>query len=111
VRVEGGLAARPRAAVETALYRIVEEALRNVVQHAGVASAAVRVWREDDRLCCSVHDRGKGFEMSSGMAGRSDRGLGLIAIRERVLALGGTLHVDTAMGRGTELVVSVPTEE
>jgi signal transduction histidine kinase len=111
VRVDGELAARPQAAVENAVYRIVQEALDNVVEHSGAGRAAVRLWQEQGRLYCSVRDSGKGFDVSNAEARANGRGLGLVAIRERLRDFRGTLQIDAAPGHGTNLVILIPMEE
>lgn len=111
VRVYGELVARPAPAVENALYRIVQEALDNVVEHSGATKATVRLWKEPGRLCCSVRDSGKGFDANSAGARESGRGLGLVAIRERLRDFDGTLQIDAAPGYGTDLVILIPTED
>ena len=110
VRVHGELERRPPAPVENAVYGMVQEALDNVVEHSGAGKAAVRVWKERGRLFCSVRDSGRGFDREGAQA-RSDGGLGLITIRERLRELGGTLQIDTAPGRGTDLLILVPLED
>jgi len=110
VRVHGELEARPPAPIENAIYRVVEEALENVVAHSGAGKAAVRVWKEEGRLCCSVRDGGRGFDVAAASNG-NQRGLGLVAIRERLRDVHGTLGIDAAPGRGTDLVMTIPTED
>jgi signal transduction histidine kinase len=111
VRVYGELAARPDPQLETAVYRIVQEALHNVVEHSGAGRAGVRVWKERRRLHCSVRDSGKGFDALAATTAGRHRGLGLVSIRERLHDLGGTLEIDSAPGRGSELVIMIPTED
>jgi signal transduction histidine kinase len=111
VRIRGELAARPAAAVESAVYRMVQEALDNVVEHSGAREAAVAVWKEGGRLCCMVRDGGRGFDVGSAQARAAGRGLGLVGIREMLRDLGGTLRIDTAPGHGTALVIQIATED
>jgi signal transduction histidine kinase len=111
VRVHGELEGRPPAPVENAVYRMVQEALDNVVEHSGAGKAAVRVWKERGRLFCSVRDSGRGFDHAGAQPPGRGRGLGLIAIRERLRELRGTLQIDTAPGRGTDLLILVPLED
>jgi signal transduction histidine kinase len=111
VRVRGELPARPAPAVESALYRMVQEALDNVVEHSGAAEAAVTVWKEGGRLCCTVRDSGRGFDVGSARARANGRGLGLVAIRELLRDLGGSVQIDTAPDRGTALVIQIATED
>ncbi|HZQ98092.1 MAG TPA: response regulator [Chloroflexota bacterium] len=86
-----------------AVYRIVEEALGNVVRHAGASAATVRVaLREDGCLSLSVRDDGRGFDPKG-----VEPGLGLSAIAARVAEQGGEWRVESAPGRGTTVSVSL----
>jgi signal transduction histidine kinase len=103
---QAGLERRPAPELETAAYRIVQEALTNVARHARVGEAAVRVWVEDATLRVQVEDQGVGFDPEAVWdAGRSN---GLPGLRERVLLLGGRLDVDAALGGGTHLLAEFP---
>ena len=97
--------------METTLYRVVQEALNNTVKHANAKTVQVRAWREARNLNCSVRDDGAGFDscLEEGAPGR--KGLGLIAMRERLSALGGTLRIISRVGEGTEVRVRLPLEE
>jgi len=87
--------------IETAAYRIVQEALNNVARHAGVNDATVRVWARGSRLFVQVEDPGKGFDPVSAFTGVNSRGL--TGMRERANLLGGDLAVESATGAGTRL--------
>jgi signal transduction histidine kinase len=89
--------------VETAAFRIVQEALTNVVRHAGANRALVSVSLSESTLRLAVEDDGVGFD--DGAAGH--RG-GLAGMSERARILGGTLRIDSAPGRGTEVRVRLP---
>jgi signal transduction histidine kinase len=106
VKVEGPRDDRLSPAIETVLYRIVQEAFNNVNKHAHASAVTVVVRREARRVCCSVRDDGVGFD--PGTAPSTVKGIGLIGIRERLATLGGTLSIDAAPGRGTELRVAIP---
>lgn len=95
--------------IETAVFRIVQEALINVARHAGVDVATLEVRREDDRLKIRVEDEGVGFDVKE-VQGRSDT-VGLSGIRERAGLLGGTFTIDSAPGEGTRLTVTIPIQE
>lgn len=110
VTVKGSITERLRPVIETALYRIVQEALTNVTKHAKATCAAVQVEREGRVVRCSVRDDGVGFDVSAASARRGEQGLGLIGIRERLDALGGTLQIASTPGQGTELVITIPLE-
>jgi signal transduction histidine kinase len=85
------------------LYRVAQEALRNVAQHAQARSACISLERRDGSVWMRVSDDGRGFER----AARSP-GLGLVSLGERVRLLGGTLDLRTAEAAGTTLVVTLP---
>ncbi|HWH13937.1 MAG TPA: sensor histidine kinase, partial [Miltoncostaeaceae bacterium] len=87
---------------QTALFRVVQEALTNVSRHSGARTAAVTARRQGDRLRVVIEDDGRGFDT----ADPSERH-GLVGIRERVELLGGRLQVDSAPGRGTAVVVEI----
>jgi signal transduction histidine kinase len=95
------------AEVETALYRIVQEALNNATRHAQARRIAVQVSETDGTIRTVVRDDGQGFDVAAALARRGDRGLGLIGMRERAEALGGTVEVRSAPGLGTEVCVEV----
>lgn len=109
VRVDfehSGLEGRLPQDVETAAYRIVQEALTNVARYAGVPEVLVRASAEDSTLRLHVIDRGSGFQPEGALAGRLTSGLA--GIRERVLLLGGELIIDSAPGTGTRLRAALP---
>lgn len=110
ITVEGSTEGRLSPLVETALYRSVQEALTNVTKHARATRAAVRLQREARTIRCSVRDDGVGFDVTGASTRRGERGLGLIGIRERIYALGGSLEIVSAPGRGTELLIAIPLE-
>ncbi len=90
------------------LYRIVQEALNNVVRHARASRAAVLLRAAGEELVIEIADDGSGFDPRR-LAERPMReGLGLIAMRERAEHLKGTLTVESAPGRGTTVRVTVP---
>jgi signal transduction histidine kinase len=90
--------------VETALYRIVQEALTNVVKHAGAARVSIVLMHRDRSVAVVVEDDGSGFDP----AAAREEGLGLVGMRERVGLVGGRLRIESAAGTGTTLVAEVP---
>ncbi len=100
-------APRPAPEVETALYRVAQEALTNVVRHAGARHAWVRLDTEGKGLRLRVEDDGSGFDPAA-VASRRPVGahLGLIGMRERVAQIGGTLAIGPRPGGGTRLEVT-----
>jgi signal transduction histidine kinase len=100
-----GLERRLHPEVETAAYRIVQEALTNVARHAGVGECGVRLWLDDqDTLHVQVEDRGMGFEPAS----RRGASTGLSGMEERVSLLGGAFRVESAPGAGTRVTAELP---
>lgn len=104
--VEGALS--PEA--ELALYRIVQEALSNVVRHAEATHASVRLARQAGVVTATVEDDGRGFDVAAVMAGER-RGLGLFGMQERAAYLGGRVEVESRPGHGTRVRAEVPTAE
>lgn len=103
-----GLGGRRPVDLETALYRTVQEALTNVLLHAGASQVSVLVERRDGRLIVVVEDDGCGFDPERV---RGTQRLGLVGMRERAETLGGSLTLETAPGSGTTIVVDVPCVE
>ena len=89
---------------KTCVYRIVQEALHNSVQHAGARNVRVTVQQRADRLQLTIEDDGKGFDV------QQQRGMGLLGIEERVSYLGGRFAVQSGPGQGTVLRVQLPLE-
>jgi signal transduction histidine kinase len=92
------------AEVETTLYRIVQEALTNVVKHAGAASVSILLVRRDAAAMLVIEDDGQGFAV----ADLREDGLGLAGMRERVALHDGRLTIESRPGGGTTLAVEVP---
>lgn len=94
---------------EQAIYRIAQEALNNVVRHAGTCEVQITMELQPDLLRLSVSDDGRGFDPANpGLV--PGRHLGLISMRERATEIGGSLDVRSYPGRGTEIVLVVPRE-
>src|SRR6266481_781300 len=110
IHVEAAFSGRLPGAIETTLYRIVQESLTNAVKHAKASGVWIRAWRENHVLCCSVRDDGLGFDSSQVHMATGRKGLGLIAMRERVSAIGGTLRIESRADHGTELSIRLPME-
>jgi two-component system sensor histidine kinase UhpB len=98
--------------VETALYRIIQEALTNVVRHAQASNVRIQLTRDSKGvLHCGIHDDGVGFDVLALLSHKAWGGLGLIGIRERLNAVGGTLKIRSEPGWGTELRIEIPPEK
>ena len=95
--------------IETACFRIAQEALTNVVRHAKATHVVVRLSRDAEALLLTVKDDGVGFDVER-LRKRAPRQatLGLISMQERAYAAGGTIDLDSAPAKGTEIRFSLP---
>jgi signal transduction histidine kinase len=110
VAVRGSVGGALPLTVETALYRAAQEGLTNVARHAQATQAEVTLHQSPELITCSVRDDGKGVDAMVLTAKEGRRGLGLVEIRERMAALGGTLRLVPSTERGTEFIVEIPLE-
>jgi signal transduction histidine kinase/integral membrane sensor domain MASE1 len=108
IRVDSTIAGRLAPAVETALYRIMQEGLTNITKHAAATHVDLRLWRDDVWVHGLLRDDGAGFTVEHVMGRTEPRGLGLLGIQERLEALGGTLQIISAPGLGTTLQITLP---
>jgi signal transduction histidine kinase len=105
VRFESGLpAGRLPAEIETALYRIVQESLTNIVKHSHARNISIVLVRKAGAVAAVIEDDGQGFDADS----VRDGGYGLVGMRERVGLLDGKLQIESSEGGGTTLVAEVP---
>jgi signal transduction histidine kinase len=91
-------------AVGVAAYYVVSEALTNAARHARASVVHVELKAEDSIVELAIRDDGVG-------GARPDRGSGLIGLRDRVEALGGTFEIQSSPGRGTSLLAKIPIDE
>jgi signal transduction histidine kinase len=89
-------------------FRIVQEALHNIVKHSGAGEATVLLEKSDDILRLSVSDAGCGFDTKSEAM---TSGLGFVGMKERLRLVGGKLSIGSDPGRGTQIEVSIPLTE
>jgi signal transduction histidine kinase len=90
--------------VSTTVFRIVQEALTNVVRHAGATEVGVDLVGHESTLSLTIHDNGKGMDPA---AAEGPRALGFLGMRERVHLVGGSFRIEGGPGRGTTIVVNV----
>jgi signal transduction histidine kinase len=104
VELESGLGdARLPSDLETVLYRVVQEALTNVVKHARAEHVSIVLRRSDGVVTAVIEDDGRGLPDA-----RSEGGLGLVGMRERVALVKGRLRIESSANAGTTLLVEVP---
>jgi signal transduction histidine kinase len=89
--------------VETALFRVVQEAITNIVRHSGARRAEVRLEFRDGLVAAEISDDGKGFDPKAAQGG-----LGLLGMEERVTFLGGRWTIKTDLGAGTRISLEIP---
>jgi PAS domain S-box-containing protein len=89
--------------IELTIYRIIQEALTNIRKYAAVCDAAVTIREMDQIVRVMIEDKGKGFELDS-----QSRGVGLFSMDERTRAVGGELTINSSPGKGTRIILEVP---
>lgn len=94
-----GIERRFAPELEISAYRVVQEAVTNIVRHAGVREAVVRLWANSTTLAVQIVDRGVGFDPQT----IPESSAGLLGMQERVLLLGGHFTVESAPGQGTTI--------
>ena len=95
--------------VEIALFRVVQEALSNILRHSGARNVAISLRKRDGYLDLSVEDDGVGFDLEEIVHGPdTSRGLGLLGMAERVQLLGGQFDIVSAPGEGTRIHAQIP---
>ncbi len=107
-----GLRQRLAPELELALFRIVQEAINNVARHAHAHRVTITFNFEETRVRVTVEDDGQGFDLQAmSSSGNGTRGLGLLGMAERVELMGGSLEIETQLGRGTRIRITAPTSE
>jgi PAS domain S-box-containing protein len=100
---------RLSADIETACFRIVQEALTNIVRHAKCSHVHVQLFHEDGALVLSVADNGCGFDLAAmRMRAKSGASMGVLGMQERATLIGGTLTMESGPGRGSTLTLRCP---
>ena len=94
--------------METALYRIVQEALTNAARHAHADTVHIRLERASSAVLLEIEDDGVGFDTERAPVLDVHRGAGLLGIRERVASQEGTLRIDSQPKEGTRLIIEMP---
>jgi signal transduction histidine kinase len=105
LKVDHANAERLPARVETALYRITQEALTNVVKHADAKTVRITFVRQERSVVLTIDDDGRGFTRAQ----VPGDGFGLVGMRERTASVNGTLDIESKPGAGTRLMVEIPT--
>jgi signal transduction histidine kinase len=91
-----------------ALYRVVQEAFNNIVRHSGAQRARLSVVGRTTAVQCRVHDNGIGFAVQPAAPQCRQATLGLLGMRERIELLGGSFHIESSPGCGTDISFTLP---
>ena len=91
---------------ELNLYRITQEALNNVMKHAAADKIFVQIMLYQTEIIYTFEDNGKGFQID--MVNARKKGMGFSSIHNRVLAMSGTLDIDSSLGGGTSITIQIP---
>ncbi len=95
---------------ETNIYRIVQEALNNIVKHSKAAEMSVQIINNNEKLVVTIEDDGVGFSGTAEGAAGVKSGMGLINMSERAISLNGKLYISSVPGKGTEIMIEIPLE-
>ncbi|MBX2907891.1 MAG: sensor histidine kinase [Taibaiella sp.] len=98
-----GLDAPLREEIETILYRVIQECVNNVIKHAAATTLSVQIDKDETGLSVTIEDNGRGFDPS-----KSAAGLGLKNMQARLSLISATIDIDSAPGKGTLVVIHVP---
>jgi signal transduction histidine kinase len=105
------LGLRPPVELERVAYRVIHEALVNVLKHAKATQVLVSIELTKDTLHCEVRDDGRGFDTSDVESGLSRGSFGLNLLRERIDLAGGRLRLESGHGNGTSIAFDLPLPE
>lgn len=104
-----GLKRRLAPAIETALFRIIQEAIHNITKYAEAHNVRIQLEAKAGKITAVVSDDGKGFDVEAVFRSKiGAQSLGLLGIQERAMLLGGTFSIKSQIGQGTRLVVEIP---
>ncbi|TAF45224.1 MAG: hypothetical protein EAZ51_03375 [Sphingobacteriales bacterium] len=102
-----GITKRLATNTETVLYRVIQEAVNNVIKHAGASVLDIQILKDNDGLAIMIEDNGKGFD-SSQIA--NFKGIGFKNLHTRIKLLNGTIEIDSSLGKGTAISVWLPSD-
>ena len=100
---------RLEPAVETALFRIIQEATHNIVKHAQAGNVHITLEARDGKIITIIEDDGKGFNVNATLGSRIDsQTMGLMSMEERTTSLGGSLAINSQIDVGTRIIIEIP---
>lgn len=95
--------------IEKTLYRIIQEALNNIIKHSKAQNANIQIIKLDDVISLTIDDDGVGFNIDNIANKNKYRGIGLFSMKERVYAFNGVFHLNSDKNKGTEILIDIPT--
>ncbi|MCC5926594.1 MAG: PAS domain-containing protein [Bacteroidetes bacterium] len=95
--------------IEIVVFRVCQEALNNIVRHAGASEASIDLYNRESHILIVIQDNGQGFDTSK--ITQSGTGSGLINIKERVELLGGSIQIESRINEGTEIIIEIPLKQ
>lgn len=102
---------RMNSCTETAFFRVAQEAINNILKHAGARRLSVRLFSDSDRVCMEIMDDGRGFDADRlHDAAAEGEGAGVLGMHERAALIGATLDVESRSGQGCTIRLSAPKE-
>lgn len=105
-----GTQQRLDSTIEVAIYRVIQEALQNILKHAQASHAKVSLENQNERLVVEVTDNGKGFNAEEYLNNPKPDSYGLLGMKERLEILGGQLYITSKQGEGTKILAIMPLE-
>jgi PAS domain S-box-containing protein len=96
------------AKLEKALFRIFQEATNNIIKHSRAQTASFQINKYDDAIVISIEDDGIGFDLNKLTVEKKQKGIGLMGMRERILAFNGSFTINSKPGSGTEILIEIP---
>lgn len=93
--------------IELTIYRVVQEVINNIIVHSKATEINFQLLENDDEIMLMIEDNGKGFDINK----KNGNGIGLKNIQSRIESIGGNVHIDTAIGRGTIVTILIPVKQ
>lgn len=94
--------------IEIAVFRIIQEAITNILKYSKATSASLAILFTDSSLSVTIEDNGVGFDVANTLDNPDKRGLGLLGMRERAEVIGGSFALRSSQGNGTTIIVDIP---
>ena len=94
--------------LEKALYRIIQEAVNNIIKHSKASKSNIQIIKHIESISVVIEDNGVGFEIKNEKLKTKHKGIGLISMKERVSAFNGFININSVLNQGTEIVIELP---